>query len=490
MTRTLWFDPRGHAARFRLVGGWLLALLTATGCGSEKEKTAPSITKPPEMQVIYPEIRKLSRVVGQPSFVQAYERTSIYPKVTSFIEKWNVDIGDKVRKGDELAKLFIPELGEMHGTKSAEVVLDKAKVDLSLKRVKVAQADVKAAAARLVEAKRILAAYKAEVERWESEVNRLHTEVKRKVVAPQILLESQNQLKQDIAKWEAQEATVAKAEADLLSKEATLEEAIVDVDVARARVQVAESEEKRLKAWVGYFKLLAPYDGIIVARNANTWDFVLPSTGDPTAMMRAPDLSPGEKAAPVYVIDRTDIVRIYVDIPERDANFVHIGSPARVKIWAYKDEWIQTSVTRLAWALNTRSRTMRTEIDLPNINSQILPGMYAYGKVIIDRPDALTLPRSALTYSGGKAFFWRYEKGKAHRVEIQTGLEEEKWVEVTNRKIKPESEEEEQWVPMSTSEPVLIGHKLSSLTEGREVKLETSAPPIEKNNYQTRDNAM
>jgi len=158
-------------------------------------------------------------------------------------------------------------------------------------------------------------AHRAEVDRWDTEVKRLDREVKHKVLAPQILLESQNQLKSDTAKWDAQKATVEKAGAELLSKKATLEENVIDVGVARARLVVAQSEAKRLEAWVGYLKLFAPYDGIIVARNANTWDFVLPRTGDPTAMSRSPDLSPGGLAAPIYVVDRTDIVRIFVDIP-------------------------------------------------------------------------------------------------------------------------------------------------------------------------------
>ncbi len=90
---------------------------------------------------------------------------------------------------------------------------------------------------------------------------------------------------------------------------------------------VASSEAKRLEAWVGYLTLTAPFDGMIVVRNANTFDFVLPSTGDPTAMQRSPDLSPS-RAAPIYVVDRTDIVRIFVDIPEQDANYVQIGTKA------------------------------------------------------------------------------------------------------------------------------------------------------------------
>ncbi len=206
------------------------------------------------------------------------------------------------------------------------------------------------------------------------------------MIDPQILLESQNQWKSNIAARDAAKAAIVRADAELLADQAKLSRAEVNVAVARSELAVAESEAKRLEAWVGYLKLLAPYDGIVVARNANTWDFVLPTSGDPTAQLRAPHLSPSGQAAPIYVIDRTDIVRIYVDIPERDANYIHTGSEARVKIWAYRDEWLPATVTRLSWALNAHSRTMRAEIDLPNAGSQILPGMYAYGEVTVERP--------------------------------------------------------------------------------------------------------
>ena len=240
---------------------------------------------------------------------------------------------------------------------------------------------------------------------------------------------------------------------------------------------------------MGYLKLLAPYDGIVVARNANTWDFVLPSTGDPTAEIRAPDLSPSGQAAPIYVVDRTDIVRIYVDIPERDANYVHIGSEARVKLWAYRDEWLPATVTRLSWALNIKSRTMRAEIDLPNPGSQILPGMYAYGKVVVERPDVRSLPKSALTHAGGKSFIWRYENGHAVRTEVQTGISDGEWIEVTNRRIKSKSADEEQWTPIDGSEQVLMGSKLSTLTEGAPVRLAESPAPIEGESAKTTSDA-
>jgi multidrug efflux pump subunit AcrA (membrane-fusion protein) len=447
--------------------------MAASGC-SEPEKTAPSASDPPTLQLVHPQPRTIVRVVGQPSFVQSYERTSIYPKLNAFIEKWNVDIGDKVQKGDVLADLFVPEMREDLGTKRATVQYDKDRVRLAQRQVQVAAAEVQAARARLEEARSILGKYDSEVERWDVQVQRLTREVQRTVIDPQILLESTNQWKSNIAARDAARASIVRAEAELLADDAKLAKAEVDVAVARSDLGVAESEARRLEAWVGYLKLLAPFDGIIVARNANTWDFVLPNSGDPTAMNRAPDLSPSGMAAPIYVVDRTDIIRIYVDIPERDANFIRIGSDARVKIWAYRDAWLPASVTRYSWALNAKSRTMRAEIDMPNPGSQILPGMYAYGEITVERPGVRALPKAALAYSGGKSFIWRYVDGHAERTEIETGTADGDWIEVTNRYIKPKAAGEERWVPIETSDQVLMGSKLSTLTDGAEVRLAES----------------
>ena len=123
------------------------------------------------------------------------------------------------------------------------------------------------------------------------------------------------------------------------------------------------------------------------------------------------------------MVDRTDIVRIFVDIPEQDANYVHIGTKATVLVKGYRDQPIPGTVTRTSWALNIKSRTLRAEIDLPNPNSQLLPGMYAYAKVIIERPGVRALPLTALTHCGEKTYCWKYENGQAVRTEIQTGVE-------------------------------------------------------------------
>jgi hypothetical protein len=472
MRRAFRSEASGRSAAISRAGSLLTTIVALAGCGHETKIDFKLSSDPPNVRLLHPPTRTIVRTVGQPSFIEAYERTSIFPKMTAYIEKWIVDIGDKVKKDQVLATLFVPEIVEDFGTKNATVELDKEEIDLARKLVDVADADVKAAKARVVETQADLDKYQAEVDRWDTEVQRLKREVEKNTVDAQILLESTNQLNSSKAARDAAKAVIATALADLLAKQAALAKAKVNVGVARAALDVAESEARRLKAWVGYLTLTAPFDGVIVARNANTFDFVLPASGDPTAMQRAPDLSPGG-AAPIYVVDRTDVVRIFVDIPEQDANYVKIGTKASVLARGFRDQELPATVTRTSWALNVKSRTLRVEIDLPNTGSQLLPGMYAYAKVIIERPGVRALPVGALVYSGDQAFCWKYENGHAVRTEVQTGVNDGEWIEVTNRRLpgsRAESLGDDGWVPIDGSEQVILDN-LALLSDGSPVRI-------------------
>lgn len=186
-----------------IVIGGCLTLWFSWGRSGEPEgkheAATGSVADPPMVKLLQTPVKTIVRTVSQPSFVEAYERTSIYPKMTAYIEKWCVDIGDKVKKNDVLAKLFVPEWVEDWETKKATVKLDEERVQLARKLVKVAEADVKAAEARLLETKAILDQYEAQVVRWDSEVKRLRREVANGTVDPQVLLESENQLRSNRA---------------------------------------------------------------------------------------------------------------------------------------------------------------------------------------------------------------------------------------------------------------------------------------------------
>ena len=120
-----------------------------------------------------------------------------------------------------------------------------------------------------------------------------------------------------------------------------------------------------------------------------------------------------------------------------------------------------------------KSRTLRAEIDLRNPDSQLLPGMYAYVKVIIERPDVLALPLDALVYSGDQTFCWLYESGKAVRTELETGVSDDEWIEVTNRRppVPPEAPGDSvPWTPIDGTEQVILGD-LSGLADGAPVEV-------------------
>ncbi len=190
-------------------------------------------------------------------------------------------------------------------------------------------------------------------------------------------------------------------------------------------------------------------------------------------MALSPDIS-SRGAAPIYVVDRTDVVRVFVDIPEQDADYVKAGTEASVLARSYRDRPIPGKVTRTSWALNFKSRTLRTEIDLPNPDGSLQPGMYAYADVIIERPDVHALPASALSYVGNAAFCWMYQEGKAVRTEIQTGVGDGEWIEVTERRLSTASDDIDAWAPIDGSERVILGDP-SGLSEGAPVEVVPAA---------------
>ena len=214
--------------------------------------------------VIQPRVRNIVRVVTRPSVIESYERASIQSKLTAYIEKWNVDIGDKVRKGDVLASLFVPELLEDSATKQARVVLAKQRVKLARELVIGAEADL-AVASPGERGPSALTKYQAQVDRWAAEVTLLQREVDRGVVDPKVLAESRAQWKSSTAALDSAKAAIATTEAETHPKQVAVKKAALDVQVARADLNVAVSEANRLRAWTSYLRTTPPFDGIVAS---------------------------------------------------------------------------------------------------------------------------------------------------------------------------------------------------------------------------------
>src|SRR5262245_35261191 len=113
---------------------WLtLLLLPGLVCGCSKPDPSPAspISLDPVVRVVHALPRTVVRTVEQPGVIGAYERTALYAKVSGFVEKWNVDIGDRLKKGATLIELTAPELVEQHRQMQAQAALDRTMVEQS-----------------------------------------------------------------------------------------------------------------------------------------------------------------------------------------------------------------------------------------------------------------------------------------------------------------------------------------------------------------------
>ncbi|HEX4413793.1 MAG TPA: efflux RND transporter periplasmic adaptor subunit, partial [Lacipirellulaceae bacterium] len=252
----------------------ILIVVAATGCSKAKLENTAQVSLEPRVKVEQPERRDIHRTIAQPGAIEPYEQTAIYSKIPGFVQKWYVDIGDRVKKGDVLIELLVPELADEHAQKVAQVEQDKAVVHQSEKLVSVAESNVQAATDAVAEAQANIDRYEADVERWQGEVKRLSGLAKDGVVNAEVLAETEHQLKSSEAALESGRAAVKTKQSQHASSETQVEKAKADLNASQAQVRVAKAEERRLAAMFEYTKINAPYDGVITARNVNTGDFV------------------------------------------------------------------------------------------------------------------------------------------------------------------------------------------------------------------------
>jgi multidrug efflux pump subunit AcrA (membrane-fusion protein) len=453
---------------------WTLLLAACgliCGCTEVDRPTAKAIDLKPRVDVAHPEIRTIRRTIAQPGRIDPYEQTAMYSKVAGFVQKWNVDIGDHVKKDDLLAELLVPELAEEHKQKIAVVEEKKAMADQAETLVHVAESNQQAASDAIAEAQANIARYEADVERWQGELNRLSGMVRDQVVNPEVLAETKNQAKASQAAYESSLSVVKAKQSQRLAAVAQVDKSKADLAAAQAAVKVAEADERRIAAMFAYTKITAPYNGVITVRNVNTGDFVRPAAGD------ASGGQDGGQAAgslvPLFVIDRTDPMMFVIGVPEVDSPYVTVGSKASLRLQALAEREFIVPVTRTAFALRNQSRTLQAEIDLPNPKDELHPGMYAYGSIDIERLKVWAIPASSVVEVGNRLCCYLASDGHAVRTQIQAGVSDGTWTEVVQRRTYPTSGEPGNWESFNGSEQVIVSD-LSEISDRKQVDIETA----------------
>ena len=307
-----------------------------------------------------------------------YQNVELHAKVAGYIRKIYVDIGDRVHTGQVLAELEIPEL-------VAQVDEAKAEVHRAEEEIQRAQ---------------------SEVQRAEADTVALHANAVRLVNTDKVQpgLIAQQELDDATAKDRASQARVDAAKSGLAG--------------ARQQLAVAQADQQHYAALSNYSRIVAPYDGVVTWRFSDTGALVQAGTSNTSGL-------------PVVTVAQIDVLRLRIPVPESLASKVRVGDSADVHVQA-TGEHFTGNVTRFTDSLDPSTRTMQVEIDVPNPNYRLQPGMYADVQLSANsRPNALTIPIEAIRREDNKTSVLVVDaQNRVQPRDVQTGVESSNGVEI------------------------------------------------------------
>lgn len=310
-----------------------------------------------------------------------YQEVDVHAKVAGYIRQIFVDVGDKVKAGQVLTVLEVPEL-------SAQVMGAKADMERSQNAIHRAQSEIQ-------RAESTHAAYHA-----------AYTRLKQASDARPGLIAEQ-ELDDALAKDKETEAQVASTRAALAESESQL--------------AATRSNLDRLSALEAYSRITAPFSGVVTKRYADTGALIQAGTASDT------------QSLPVVQLAEWSKLRLVVPVPESAVPQIHLGSIVRVRVPAL-GRTFQGTVARFADALDQQTRTMETEIDVENGDGTLVDGMYAETNLILRQKDGvLTVPIQAVDRSGsGASVLLVDHEGRIKEQRVELGEESSDRVEITS----------------------------------------------------------
>jgi HlyD family secretion protein len=376
-------------------GGWYAFARGKPNAGEggqasgEPAKPAQEVT----VEVVSPRQGGIDRVCVQPGTVEPFEAADLYVKASGFLAELKVDIGSRVKKGDVLARVSVPEYEKQVQRDKARVKSAEAKVRQMEAGITAVGAEAKAADASVKRANAMVRAKTAYRKYREKQLTRYNELAAKQAIEPRVVDEQEDYyLSAQEAENEAKEAVTAAVERAVTAR-AKIEQAKADLEEAQSEVGVAMAEQERSQVLLDYTVVKSPYTGIVTRRTFFVGDFI-----------KSADQS---GALPLLSVERTDVMRVVVQVPDRDVRYISLGDSAVVEIDALPDRGtFQTrGVSRWAKAEDPTTRTMRVEIDVPNPTDAENPdgvlahGMYGRATLTLQRgaPTAVRVPTVAVT---------------------------------------------------------------------------------------------
>ena len=372
------------------------------------------------VETITPQAGGVDRVTVQPGTVHAFDWADLFSKVSGYLKEQNHDIGDKVKAGEVIAVIDAPELKEEVERCKASVRQQEARVKQMEAYIKTAKAQKKADEAAIAEARAEVNRAQATLSYRSKQYRRIQELFRLKSVDEQLVDETEDQYLAAQASLEAAKAHVLTQEAQVTAAEAKIVQAKADLGEAHAQVSVAQAELGKAQVFYDYTKIRSPYDGVVTQRNYHVGHFI--RTGDDTSHV------------PIYTVARTDVMRVVVEVPDREVPYANPGDKALVDVDALPGKHFQGTISRIAMAEDPNSRTERIEIDLPNSKEILTHGMYGRVAVTLEagNQDSVRIPSSCLIGNSedGVGTVYVVKNGRAEKCQVRLGKDNGIVVEV------------------------------------------------------------
>lgn len=333
---------------------------------------ASAATAAAHVGVIKVSRKTLERQLTVSSELVPFQETDVYAKESGFVKSILVDYGTRVRKGQLMAVLEIPEL-------QAQLRQDDAMTRNASDRIARAQ---------------------HELDRAEAQHHVLHLQAVR--------LSSVSTTKPGLVA----EQEVDDAKGKDLAAESAVESAKSNLEAIRSDLLAAKAKREHDGVLLDYAKITAPFAGTVTQRFANLGMLMQAGTNSST------------QAMPLVRLSQDDLFRLVIPVPETYVRFVRVGDPVEVTVPALGRK-LPGKVARFSVDVKEDTRTMHTEVDVPNSNRVLMPGMYAEAIIRLEqRPDALFVPLLAVNHAGDRTSVYVITAaGKVEERNVTLGLQ-------------------------------------------------------------------
>src|ERR1700735_332723 len=343
-------EPRNHYRNPRtaaFVAAVLLVTMWVAAC-ADRKKLEDDPANAPHAAVVKVSRQNLMSTLEIASELQPFQEIDVYAKVAGYIQKLNVDWGTHVKQGDVLAVLEIPELQQQ--VQQDEAAVRRSQQDLARSREDLARA--------------------------QSTYSVAHVTYQRLIDVQKTRPELMAQQEIDVAQGKDTEASAGVSAAQ--DSQAAAEEGIAS----------AKALLEKDKAMFAYARIIAPFDGVVTRIDAYKGALLPAGT------------SPNSGNSALWPLLQANLLRVVIPVPERAVPDIRAGENVAVEVSALKKTF-SAQIVRLADQIDAPTRTMHTELNVPNPNYELVPGMYASAKIPLHTAsNVLTIPIQSVVSNG------------------------------------------------------------------------------------------